>query len=91
MDGCYCQRGEIISRDCGGKLMPNYPNAPWPDISMDFIMGYLSCKDMSNTCCVWKIHKHKFILFPTTARGDEKKLSRVWCAHRDHVGTYMIT
>jgi len=41
VDGCdVCQRGKSFPEMPAGKLMSNlFPNVPWMDISMDFIMG----------------------------------------------------
>jgi len=41
VDRCdICQRGKALPEMPAGKLMPNpIPNAPWMDISVDFIMG----------------------------------------------------
>jgi len=56
VDGCdVCQRGRKSFPEMpAGKLMPNpIPNAPWTDISMDFITGLPWAQGIRcNTCCV---------------------------------------
>jgi len=59
-----CQGGKTFPEMPAGKLMPNpIPNAPWTDISVDFITGLPEAQgDDAILLCVID-SQNKFILF----------------------------
>jgi len=68
VDGCdVCQRGKAFTEMPAGKLMPNpIPNAPWTDISVDFIMGLLEAQGYDTILVVCDRFTKEVHIIPTT-------------------------
>jgi len=84
VDECdVCQRGKAFPEMPAEKLMLNpIPNAPWMDISMDFIMGLPEAQGYNTILVVCDRFTKQVHIIPTMKETNSLGLA---CLYRDHV------
>ena len=77
-----CQRGKSFPEMPAGKLMPNpIPNAPWMDISVDFITGLPEAQGYDAILVVCDRFTKQVHIIPTTKETNSLGLVHLYWDH----------